>query len=661
MANYPYDEVGTKLDRTFAATLNKNFDEIEDDIRQLVETVGPILDDSFDSAALAAEFEERLNNEIQKLQPDWVEFKQNTTAQLAEKAEQEEVSSLQGQIDTLVLGASDPNATNAQITQALVSSTGKTSETLKGHLDDIEKRILDGEVALPLNWINGSVSDSGVPVAPESDGRRWVDTHTDITQIGPNYFGVSPVLEKQVIIFCFDSNGNFVKKWTVNGGSKQVFHNDYASYRFYLRKDGGTVNASPTNSNSLANVFEDSTNAEIRKARKDSNGIEHKSLKEAMDTKATKEEIYQYELPLGETTLNAYVNVDGRIITGAYATDNGLSATDFIRVVKGYQITIVGGVYSYDLSTATYDQLKNPVGHIANDAPTFTVGDYSYVRFTYREANKENVRIYYSAEKPLIFEGGSGGEEPMMTELLSKGRISAENFLKTAAHKPILVWVDDDTEYSKLSGMKTVCDNLGIKATLGCITEKLTTEPLLEELLLSYQNEGFHITTHSHTHTNIWRQGSPEYSVAEMEKDLITSLIELKKRGFLDSDYFVSPFGNNSTEARKMAKKWCRCLVKANGSASYNTLTNSVREGIERTFIYANQQTVEYYTAMIDEAFNNGDMLVLGTHSGHSQEWNADFVTSIFAYAQQKGMEIMTLNEAMKQRKALYDLRESFS
>lgn len=84
MANYPYDEVGTKLDRTFAATLNKNFDEIEDDIRNLVETVGPILDDSFDSAALAAEFEERLNNEIQKLQPDWVEFKQNTTAQLAQ-------------------------------------------------------------------------------------------------------------------------------------------------------------------------------------------------------------------------------------------------------------------------------------------------------------------------------------------------------------------------------------------------------------------------------------------------------------------------------------------------------------------------------------------------------------------------------------------------
>lgn len=90
--NYPYDELGSGIDRIFVQTLNKNFDEVEEDIQNLYNPVKSIIEGAFDDAALVANFESLLRDEVDRLEPSIQEFKTETdnkfagvTAQLAEK------------------------------------------------------------------------------------------------------------------------------------------------------------------------------------------------------------------------------------------------------------------------------------------------------------------------------------------------------------------------------------------------------------------------------------------------------------------------------------------------------------------------------------------------------------------------------------------------
>lgn len=86
MPNYPYDEIGTQYDREFVAGLNKNFDEVEQDVREVTEPLKAVLDGEFDSAALATNFEERALEKLAEIQPDFYQFKTDTAAQFEHTA-----------------------------------------------------------------------------------------------------------------------------------------------------------------------------------------------------------------------------------------------------------------------------------------------------------------------------------------------------------------------------------------------------------------------------------------------------------------------------------------------------------------------------------------------------------------------------------------------
>ena len=97
-------------------------------------------------------------------------------------------------------------------------------------------------------------------------------------------------------------------------------------------------------------------------------------------------------------------------------------------------------------------------------------------------------------------------------------------------HKKIVTWIDDDTFKEGIPKVKAICDTLGIKATFACMTQRLEDTSLIE-LLKSYQNEGYHITTHSNVHTTWYRVdgNKPMLTIQECEKDLIKSLLLIWK------------------------------------------------------------------------------------------------------------------------------------
>lgn len=78
---------GVEVRGALAAGVAKSFNKsknAEEKAEEAHEITQDLLDETFDSAALEANFEQRLNDEIANLQPEWTGFKNNVTAQLAQ-------------------------------------------------------------------------------------------------------------------------------------------------------------------------------------------------------------------------------------------------------------------------------------------------------------------------------------------------------------------------------------------------------------------------------------------------------------------------------------------------------------------------------------------------------------------------------------------------
>jgi len=85
--------------------------------------------------------------------------------QLAHKAEQSEVNSVQSQVDTLVLAAGNPAESSAEIVQSRTDADGRVHDTMKGHFDNVEKILTCGLSRLPLKSMGfeqGNIYSSGL-------------------------------------------------------------------------------------------------------------------------------------------------------------------------------------------------------------------------------------------------------------------------------------------------------------------------------------------------------------------------------------------------------------------------------------------------------------------------------------------------------------------
>src|SRR5690625_4993448 len=64
--------------------MNEEVESSTEKSEDAYEVTRDILDETFDSTALSENFAERFNDEIENLQPEWTQFKEDTNEQLAE-------------------------------------------------------------------------------------------------------------------------------------------------------------------------------------------------------------------------------------------------------------------------------------------------------------------------------------------------------------------------------------------------------------------------------------------------------------------------------------------------------------------------------------------------------------------------------------------------
>ena len=355
-------------------------------------------------------------------------------------------------------------------------------------------------------------------------------------------------------------------------------------------------------------------------------------------------------LKFGVVMLKKNINNSGKIFIGIYSFNYNTQerTNDAFAVVS---LPMESGIIEYSL---TPDSAQITGGQISGN-------EMIYLRVDY-DALPEAVNLAgLSYSECAISEGKINVVHERSFDLLTTPNIRAEDYIKTSGHTPIITYIDD-TELSSIGTVKSICDSLGIKCTFACITEKLDNVAGLESTLLLYQKQGFHITTHSKTHGTMWNQNSQEFNTDACETELIESIQRLSKAGFLDSNILVTPYGSYNPVLIKKMKKWAEGMVRVGGSpagVTANHLYANGRYDIFRTKI-DKAYDLSHYQAMIDEAAENGDWLVFYTHSAVASEFDAMLTQNVLQYALSKSVEIMTLNQALKQRMAMYKLYETF-
>ena len=416
----------------------------------------------------------------------------------------------------------------------------------------------------------------------------------------------------------------------------------------------------------------DGNNAEVVQARTNSMGFTYATLRDKnfADEYCIKNSSYpilirDYENGSIYSNGNLYDNTT-RLRTKTFYTFPNIKLN--ITVKAGYRAYL----YKYTYDNNVYNCLGNDMLTLGNTVDyvneyTFN-SDYYYKIVLGRYDNADiNVNEFSNA---IEFEDIKYFDS--IQKKVENFGINVGNMLVNQSKKPIITWIDDDTILGSTKGIsfvKSLADELGIKCTFACITsgtDGITglNNSSLCNTLLSYQAEGFHICSHSDTHSNKWKVSSEIYNKADNEKDYINSIKLLQQKGFVDSNYFVAPFGQTNDDTKYFLKKWsCNCNVNAMVDAYYNDNFGNGRYVLNRTFIDANKHDLNYYKSMIDTALSNGSWLIFGTHSGMSVEnggWNYELVKSVFEYAISKNIEIMTLNQAFNERKLLYSISEMF-
>lgn len=356
-----------------------------------------------------------------------------------------------------------------------------------------------------------------------------------------------------------------------------------------------------------------------------------------------------YFKPTIEFTDNYYLNSSGEAVTDQYSEPYCI--TNYIKVYKDLQIYMHNIIIQRNVSITLYDVNKNVLSTITN--PT-NLSEYTlttpencyYIRCCVLKVNKNILDIHYINAKYQPFQSDK------------------KQILKNINSKPLITWVDDDTNsLTAIRKVKAICDNLGIKATFGCVTYKLDSINGLKEELLNYQNEGFNIVSHTHTHNRWYKDddGNTKFNYEECLNDLMLSLTTLNNYGFLDYDYVIAPgsaMSRTDIDTPELVSKWAKAYVNPSANAVYNDYYTPDQYHLNRTFINAQVHDLDYYKNMIDTAIANNYWIIFGTHSYSNTEFNETLVENVLSYALQNNVEILTLNQAYKKRHLNYEIKD---
>lgn len=236
-----------------------------------------------------------------------------------------------------------------------------------------------------------------------------------------------------------------------------------------------------------------------------------------------------------------------------------------------------------------------------------------------------------------------------------------------ATEKPICCIIDDDSpSAADMETFAALMETNGICGTIACLTAVMGSHTDLKDKLLGLERRGHQIVLHGYTQNEAYKKasavGDENYKIAE--DDFVHGLRDMITAGFVDCKYWVTPYGVAQQCLQQLARKWgMECLVTT-AKKEYNSTDGKFgRYEIQRSGLNANDSGALSYAELLtlaDQCAENNGWLLINTHI--TDGWNGDFsrITDFITHCKEKGFEFMTLGDAWRIKKPIYDWYDTF-
>lgn len=361
--------------------------------------------------------------------------------------------------------------------------------------------------------------------------------------------------------------------------------------------------------------------------------------------------------------------IDGRYLYRD-GLPNGISdnykCTDFIAVQPLRKIRITNAFTTDYSAVHFYDNAQMHVGRLEKNEQTGVFsGDVDipancrYIRYSIKVTQLTTNAIEYIDTKPNYYLSNK-----LVNGWFEQSYQKTETLFKSAADRPILTIIDDDTPSSEgINRLVGLCDELGVKCTFATLTRQFELHPEMPDTIKALERRGYHFAIHGYSQHSAYQNA--DNNVAICEDDLVRGLQDMRQAGAMDFKYWVTPFGAQSDTMKRLAKKWgMNCMITTKEGVETTRASQGkwaiTRCGLNRTDAESDI-TLEGLKGLIDECVSVNGWILLCTHiaNGWSDNDYSRF-NEIVNYAKNAGCDIMPLNEAWNKRKPIYDFYEVF-
>lgn len=375
-----------------------------------------------------------------------------------------------------------------------------------------------------------------------------------------------------------------------------------------------------------------------------------------------------YDLP--SFVLNQGEFTDGYLAAGSVFESTDLYYSPYISVFDEQVIVLKNAFVGGFTKAVFYDADKKYIGHVKSDDNYYTAtyevkipyGTH-YMRFNVDKATDFSlVGVEYTQKiernyKPLN----------LTKRWYSDSYEKIDKIFKKATEKPICCIIDDDSPSADaMETFATVMENNGVQGTIACLTAIMNSHQDLKSKLLELERRGHQIVLHGYTQNEAYKTavniGDENYKIAE--DDFVHGLHDLISAGFVNCKFWVTPYGVSQKCLQQLARKWgMECLVTTAKKEFNRTDGKFSRYEIQRSGLNAADTGALSQAELIelaDKCAAENGWLLVNTHI--TDGWNKDFtrINEFISHCKEKGFEFMTLGEAWRVRKPIYDWYDTF-
>ena len=224
--------------------------------------------------------------------------------------------------------------------------------------------------------------------------------------------------------------------------------------------------------------------------------------------------------------------------------------------------------------------------------------------------------------------------------------------LGVPTNRAMISWIDDDTVPEVYSRLKAMFDARSAKGTLACITGTIGTALRMTLAQLQEMHaDGWEILSHTHNHVNLSTYAGDE---ALIENELKLSKETLAGWG-IKAKGIVYPQNYRSEQIRRLSAKYYEFAtggIGFNGDDTTNLNIMRIAYGswtTDNPTVNGNsdKNTLDYYKACVDYAYDNGLWLVFMSHIVAQDVSYDTMFGTLYDYIANKGMDIDSVEDCL--------------